>query len=114
MASTVTHRLLNKGLYDGGGTNLTVAAKTVRIEMGCAHGEFTRPVLSGNGTFFVDGFMQSEMMSMPPPAKRNVRYEGSISSDGRELKLTIIENGIRSGEMVFKKSAQLPYLMKCR
>lgn len=114
MASTATHRSLNKGLYDGGGTNLTVGTKTAQIEMGCSHGDFARPTLNGNGTFFADGFIQSEMMSMPPPAKRSVHYEGSISKDGKELKLTIVEKGVRSSEMIFKKTTSLPHLMKCR
>lgn len=114
MASTKVDRLLNKGLYNGAGTNLTVDAKSVHIEMGCSHGDFARPTLNGNGTFFADGVTQSEVMSMPPPTKRNVRYEGSISTDGKELKLTMIENGVRSSELVFKKAVVLSHLMKCR
>lgn len=112
--ATPIFRQLTEGLYDGGGTNITVTAQTVQIETGCSHGHFDRPTLNGNGTFFVDGFMQSEMMTMPPPPEKKVRFEGLVSRDGKQMKLTIVEGGSKNTELSFKKAAQLPHLMKCR
>jgi len=73
---------LADGIYNGPAISVTVQKTVVKVQLGCAHGEFANNKLNYENHFGGHGWIQSDMLTFPPPPKEPATYTGFVSVSG--------------------------------
>ena len=81
---------LPDGQWGAGGACVTIA-DSCTFTSGCAHGQFPRPTLRGDGTFDVDGTYRVEIGPVSYEPAPSAHFSGSVV--GSKMTITVTPGG---------------------